>query len=48
MFDFAQRSTEPELMDCPDSSGQLLSQTLRQFEWINRYLTLAVIGPCLT
>jgi 2-polyprenyl-3-methyl-5-hydroxy-6-metoxy-1,4-benzoquinol methylase len=39
MFDFAQRSTEPELMDCPDSSGQLLSQTLRQFEWINRYLT---------
>ena len=39
MFDFVQRSTEPEQMDCPDSSGQLLSQTLRQFEWINRFLT---------
>ena len=26
-------------MDCPDSSGQLLSQTLTQFAWINCYLT---------
>ena len=39
MLDFSQRSTDPELMDCPDSSGQLLGNTLKQFVWINQYMT---------
>lgn len=41
VLDFSRRSSDAELMDCPDSSEQLLGNTLRQFRWINRLLT-----PC--
>lgn len=41
MRDFAARATDDELMDRPDSSAELLANTLRQFRWINRTLT-----PC--
>jgi len=39
--DFSRRASDIELMDRPDSSVQLLGNTLRQFHWINRVLT-----PC--
>jgi 2-polyprenyl-3-methyl-5-hydroxy-6-metoxy-1,4-benzoquinol methylase len=41
MADFSRRAAELELMDRPDSSVQLLGNTLKQFRWINRLLT-----PC--
>lgn len=41
MLDFSQRATDAERMDCPESSEELLVNTLRQFQWINRLLT-----PC--
>jgi 2-polyprenyl-3-methyl-5-hydroxy-6-metoxy-1,4-benzoquinol methylase len=41
VLDFSRRSSHAELMDCPESSEQLLGNTLRQFRWINRLLT-----PC--
>lgn len=41
MIDFSQRNCEPELMDSPESSGQLMHNTYLQFSSINRLLT-----PC--
>lgn len=41
MTDFSRRAAELEMMDRPDSSVQLLGNTLKQFRWINRLLT-----PC--
>lgn len=41
MFDFSRRAADAEWMDRPDSSVQLLGNTLRQFQWINRLVT-----PC--
>lgn len=41
VLDFSRRSSNAELMDCPESSERLLGNTLRQFRWINRLLT-----PC--
>lgn len=41
MPDLSRRATNAELMDCPDGSVELLRNTLRQFQWINRWLT-----PC--
>jgi 2-polyprenyl-3-methyl-5-hydroxy-6-metoxy-1,4-benzoquinol methylase len=41
MADFSRRAADLELMDRPDTSVQLLGNTLRQFRWINRVLT-----PC--
>jgi len=41
MLDFSRRASDAELMDCPESSAELLRITLEQFQWINRRLT-----PC--
>ena len=41
MLDFSQRACDAERMDCPESSAQLLGNTLEQFQWINRLVT-----PC--
>jgi 2-polyprenyl-3-methyl-5-hydroxy-6-metoxy-1,4-benzoquinol methylase len=41
VLDFAQRASEAERMDCPESSERLLTNTLKQFQLINRLLT-----PC--
>jgi len=41
VHDFSRRASEAELMDHPESSAELLRNTLRQFRLINRLLT-----PC--